>query len=198
MKRFQFFQYAASAVACLGFVLPSGISAAEGSRTPVQASAAAEAPSISDVALDAAGTLSGQVLNAQGNPMTKALVTLRSPVADVASAVTDHEGRFEIHGLPGGVYEVTSGGSSGVFRLWTAAASPPSANKGILIVAGGPVSRGQCGQCCPPQRQCNPAGPRVIGTPTNGQVVLAGLLILGAAGGIVAVVMGNQEQPSGS
>jgi hypothetical protein len=201
MKRFQFFQYAASAVASLGFVVPSGVMAAEGSRAPVLASQA-ETPSILDVSLGEGGTLNGQVLNAQGGPVSQTVVTVRSPAANVSSAVTDMQGYFSIPGLQGGVYEVKCGGSSGAFRLWTANASPPSANKGVLLVIGGPVSRGQCsvGQCCPGQSspgQCR-SGPRPPGLPTNGQVVLAGLLILGAAGGAIAIAVGNQAQPSGS
>jgi hypothetical protein len=186
MKRFQWLQYAASGIASLGFVVPSGLLAADAGRTPVAASAA-ETPSIMDVVLGEGRALSGQVLDAQGAPMTQTLVTVRGSGSGVASAVTGRQGYFSIRGLQGGVYEVTSGGSSAVFRVWTAGAAPPAANKSVLIVAAGPVSRGQY-----------PAGPRPLRPITNGQVVIAGLLILGATGAIVAISLGNQQQPSGS
>jgi hypothetical protein len=196
VKRFQFFQYAAAAVASFGFVLPSSVWAADASQSPVQASPE-ETPTILDVSLGEGGILSGQVLNADGGPMARAIVTVRSSGSDVASAVTDRQGYFAFHGLQGGVYEVNSAGSSGVFRLWTADASPPLANKDVLIVADGPVNRGQCcsKRCSPPGR-CY-SGPRTAGPITNGQVVLATLVVAGIAGGIVAVAV-SHEQKSGS
>jgi hypothetical protein len=197
MKRFQFYQFAAAAVASVGLVLPSGVMAADAGQAPVPASAA-QSPSILDVSLGDSGTLNGQVLNPEGNPLVKTTVSVRSPAGDTASAVTDLQGCFSIRGLQGGVYEVRCGENSGAFRLWTANASPPSATKRVLIVAGGAVNRGQCGQCCPGQR-CSPyAGPRPPGSLTNGQILVAGALILGVAGGIVAIAVGKQEQPSGS
>ena len=196
MKRFQWLQYAATGIASLGFALPSGLSAAEARRTPLLASAT-ETPSILDVSLGDGAALSGQVLDAQGAPLAQTTVTVRRFGADVASAVTDTQGWFSVRGLQGGVHEVTCGGSSAVCRAWTADASPPSANKSILIVAGGPVSRGQY-----PPRQFpsgpRPSGPRPLPPITNGQVVIAGLLVLGAAGAIVGIALGTQEQPSGS
>jgi hypothetical protein len=157
--------------------------AADGSRAPAVAKQA-NASSIADVSLSEGGTLSGQVLNPQGGPLTQTVVTVHSPIAQVASAVTDVQGNFSIHGLQGGVYQIKCGESSGAFRLWTAGTSPPSANKGLMVVVGGPIDRGQ--------------SPRPIGCPTNGQVVMATLLILGSAGAIVAIAEGKQEQPSGS
>jgi Carboxypeptidase regulatory-like domain len=191
MKRFQWLQYAAAGIASLGFVVPSGLLAADAGRTPAPASAA-ETPSIMDVVLGEGRALSGQVLDAQGAPLAQTLVTVRGSGSGVASAVTDAQGYFSVRGLQGGVYEVTSGGSSAVFRVWTAGAGPPSARKSVLIVAAAPVGRGQY------PAGPRPAGPRPPGPITNGQVVIAGLLILGATGAIVAISLGNQQQPSGS
>ncbi|HTU26047.1 MAG TPA: carboxypeptidase-like regulatory domain-containing protein, partial [Pirellulales bacterium] len=194
MKRFQFLQYAAAALASLGFVLPSGVFAAEAPTPSAPAATAAAtdaAPLILDVSLGDGGMLRGQVVNGEGTPLAQTLVVIRSGANDSASTLTDRQGYFVVQGLHGGLYEVSSAGGSGMFRVWTAAASPPSANRSVLIVAGGDVNRGQCccqgpcrcGKC---QRRCDPGygGPRVPGWPTNGQVVLGVAVVLGIAGGI--------------
>ncbi len=183
MKRLQCLRYAAAAIASLGFVLPSGVLAADAQRAGLIATAA-EMPAILDVGLSQGGSLFGQVLDSQGTPLTQTLVTIRSQGADVASTVTDARGSFSVGGLQGGVYEVRSAGGSSIFRLWTAAASPPSAHSGVLIVAGQDVSRGQGN----------------IGRITNGHVLVGVALVLGVAGGIVAATTGNgnHEQQSGS
>jgi hypothetical protein len=181
MKRLQSFQYAATAIASLGLVLPSGVLAAEARRSPVPASAA-ESQAISDVSLGEGGTLNGQVLNGQGLPLAKATVTVRSNGNDIASAATDVQGRFSIHGLRGGVYELTCGGSSGIFRLWTANASPPSAKAEVLLVAGGPISRGQCYQA-----------PGPPGSITNGQIIFGALVAAGLVGGIAAWAVSEHQ-----
>ena len=178
------------------------------SRVPA---GAAPTPSILDVSFGAEGTLTGQVLNAQGAPLAQNLVTVRRSGFDVASAVTDKQGMFAVRGLQGGVYEVRSAGGSGVFRLWTANTSPPATHSGVLIVAGEQVSRGQCcpGQCCPGQCCPNPCCPNPCGRPcgfcpwnpgtlTNGHLLVGTLLVLGVAGGIVAISVNNQSQQSAS
>ena len=176
MKRFKLLQYAVTGVAGLGLVLPSGVLAADASRTPVQASAA-QTQSILDVSLGEDGTLFGQVLNVQGAPIAQATVTVRSSGADVASTVTDAQWSFSVAGLQGGVYEVTTDGGSGTFRLWTAEASPPSANRGVLIVAGGQVTRGQFFR----------------GIRNGGALLMVGLL-----GGVVAAGIITASQPPSS
>ncbi|HEX4145191.1 MAG TPA: carboxypeptidase-like regulatory domain-containing protein [Pirellulales bacterium] len=177
MKRFHWFQYAAAGIAGVGLVLPSSALAADAAPTPVLA-AAAETPSILDVSLGDGGTLSGQVLDTQGVPLAKTTVTVRSAGSETASAVTDAQGSFAISGLKGGVYEVTTAGGSGTFRLWTADASPPSANKQVLIVAGGQTTRGQF---------------FFKGPNKAGALVMVGLL-----GGIVAAGIITAAQHSGS
>jgi Carboxypeptidase regulatory-like domain len=195
MKRFQFCQYSATAIACLGLVLPAGARAADVGRTPAP-NAAAQKSSILDVRLGQRGTLAGQVVDAQGRPLALTKVNVRSAgsATDMAGAVTDFEGRFSVQNLPGGVYEVSSGGGSGVFRLWTGAASPPSANQAVLIVAGGTVNRAQ--YYAGNNYGWRPWCPRI----TNGEVVMGALLIAGVAGGIVAIAegSGNHESQPGS
>ena len=163
MKRFRFVGYVAATIACVGFALPLEVMAADASplataagQQPAPAAAragAAETPAILDVGLGDGGTLTGQVLTGQGTPLPQSTVIVRGAGSDVTTAISDGQGRFAIRGLKGGTYEVASGGGYGVFRLWTPGASPPSAGKQVMIVAGGSVARGQncCpGQCCPP------------------------------------------------
>jgi carboxypeptidase family protein len=194
MKRLRLCQYAATAVASVGLVFPTVTRAADAAPATAQATAA-EAPTIADVSLGEGGTLSGQVLDAEGNPVADTGVTVSSAGRNVATATTDAEGHFAIGGLSGGVYEVASGENSGLFRLWTAHASPPSANQAILIVTGNPVARGQYpGQPFygpryrPVIYRCRPI--------TNGQIVTT-LAFAGLVGGIIAVAV-NNEKPSGS
>ncbi|HEY1786024.1 MAG TPA: carboxypeptidase-like regulatory domain-containing protein [Pirellulales bacterium] len=167
MKRFQLFQYAATALASMGLMLPTRPAVAAGDNRPLATPAAApsqssgvQGPAILDVTLNEGGTLTGQVVNAQGKPLAKTAVSVRTCGNDVAGVATDAEGNFAVAGLRGGVYEVDSAGGAGYFRLWNTGTSPPSAHKGVLIVAGEQVSRGQCcpGDCCPGQCCAGPCG----------------------------------------
>jgi hypothetical protein len=181
MNRFRVCQYAAAIIASCGFVMPSSVFAA----TPTLA--------ISDVSLGEAGTLYGQVVDGQGVPMAKATVLVRSYGREPVQAVTDAEGRFSVAGLQGGTYEVASGGGSAAFRLWTAAASPPAANRQVLIVAGDSVARGQQYQGRYMQGRRRPI--------TNGDVVRTSLYAGGFAAlitGIVIVAVDEHDQNSGS
>lgn len=184
MKRFECFQYAAAAVAGLGLLLPSGVLAADASRAAV-AAGSAEGPAILDVGLGDGGKLAGQVLNAQGEPLAETMVTVRCSGVDVASAITDAGGSFSARGLTGGVYEVNAAGGSGMFRLWTANASPPSAQSRVLIVAGQQVSRGQGGRAQP-----------LLGPTTKTKVIVGTVLVGGIVGGIVAWAVSEHKSSS--
>jgi hypothetical protein len=123
--------------------------------------------------------------------------------ANVASAVTDRQGQFSVRGLRGGVYEVSSGGSSQAFRVWTASASPPSANESVTIVAGDPVNPPQNYpvnrvQNYPASRGQYYSGPGTPAPITNGQVVLGTLTVAGIIGGIIAFSVSAREKTSGS
>ncbi len=139
------------------------------------------------------GTLSGQLLDAGGVGVAHSTVTVRSVDREVGRTATGEDGKFAVRGLSGSVYTVTAGDTTGVYRLWTASTSPPSANRSILVVAGGPVARGQYPGQYTPYR---PVGyfRRYL---TNGHVVkIVGLGAL--AGGIVAAIAVSNEHPSGS
>ena len=90
---------------------------------------------ILDVSLDEEGVLSGQVVNRQGVPLVQTAVMVRSAGTIVAVSKTDAQGQFAVRDLSGGTYEVIGAGSGGVYRVWTADASPPAATEQVTLVA---------------------------------------------------------------
>jgi len=109
---------------------------------------AAISPSvIRDIALQAGGTMRGQVVDAQGNPCgeTPLRVVRASDQAPVAIAQTDAQGRFDVSGLTGGVYRVETAAGVAVYRLWAPNTAPPSAVASALVVQGDPTVRGNLG-----------------------------------------------------
>ena len=104
---------------------------------------AAAAPPVRDVALQAGGTLRGQVVDKQGQPCTgvsiaviKVGATTEKPVA----SQTDGQGRFQVEGLSAGMYQVATAEGGALCRLWAPNAAPPSAVPAALVVQGeGPV-----------------------------------------------------------
>jgi hypothetical protein len=103
----------------------------------------AKATRINDVALGANGTLSGLVVDEQGYPLGGALVTVHQGKTVLAKAVSSKSGTFKVSRLRAGVYQVTAGGTTEVFRVWAENTAPPSARKGLLMVVGNQVVRGQ-------------------------------------------------------
>ena len=102
-------------------------------------------PEVLDVALARGGLLNGQVVDAQGAAMKAVPVSVWFENRHVATTVSDENGRFGVNGLRGGVHQVSAGQGSGVYRLWTAEAAPPTAKAGEVVVPGQTVVRGQNG-----------------------------------------------------
>lgn len=152
-------------------------------QVPVMAAAPAEAASnqraataeVTDIALAQGGTLRGQVVDGQGIPQAKSNVTVSHKGQKVSTVRTDADGRFAVAGLKGGVYTIATTKGAGAVRLWTAETAPPAAHNQLLVVNGSTVARGQLG-----------GG---IG---------AGVLMMGALGGIVAGGIISQDNASGS
>jgi hypothetical protein len=191
INRSQWFRSTAVGIAALGLVLPASVFADDAvpATGPVPAgtpTAAKQTPQVLDVSLADGGALAGQVVDAQGLPLPETEVKVRSITGQAASSgFTDENGRFQIRGLAGGLYEVTAAQGSGAFRLWTAAASPPGAVKQVLLVAGQQVTRGQY-----------LSGGQWFGG--TGSLV-GGTIILGSLGGIVAgAIITGLQQPSPS
>ena len=121
--------------AVLGCCLPSTVWAAD---APAQS-----ASKDVDVALRGEGLLLGQVVDVEGRPVMRTVVSLRSQQREVARTATNDEGYFAVRGLSGGVYQVVAADGIGTFRLWNSQSAPPSCQQGALVVAGSDVFRGQ-------------------------------------------------------
>ncbi len=109
--------------------------------------AAVQSPVIRDVALQAGGTMRGQVVDAQGNPCAQIplQVVRTSDSATVAMTRTDAQGWFKLSSLTGGVYRLQTPAGAAVYRLWAPNTAPPSAVASALIVQGDPTMRGNLG-----------------------------------------------------
>lgn len=139
-------QQLAAAIACAGMI-----------SAPVTAATPATAQSHSaDVALSAGGSLTGQLVTAQGVGLSQTQVAIYRDGKEVAHATTDQTGAFRVDGLRGGVYDVVAPGYHGQYRLWSPDAAPPAANHGLLMVAG---DQAVLGQNCGPYGACGPAAP---------------------------------------
>lgn len=127
---------AAVVLACCGILIPQA-AVAGGPASPVSR----------DVALTPSGSLTGALLTPAGQPLEGAVISLRRDQQEIARAVSNSQGAFEVSGLSSGVYELAVGQQSVQFRAWAAHIAPASAlNQAVLVV--GDAARGQ--EYCPP------------------------------------------------
>ena len=124
-------QWLVVAVSCINLLLAPEIAAA---TRPVRSL---------DVALQAGGTLVGQVVNTEGQPIANSEVIVAAQGKPIARAASDAQGNFRIASLKGGTVEVAAVGVAGNCRLWAPGTAPPAAQNGLLVVAEGEVVRGQ-------------------------------------------------------
>jgi hypothetical protein len=94
------------------------------------------APTVVDVALTDGGVLHGQLIDLRGGAAAGVPVSVKAQNKDVARTVTVKDGSFAVPGLRGGVYQVSAAQGQGVYRLWTAKAAPPSAQKNAIVFTG--------------------------------------------------------------
>ncbi|MFH1919240.1 MAG: carboxypeptidase-like regulatory domain-containing protein [Planctomycetota bacterium] len=139
MKHMRVFKAGAIALACLGMLIPA--SALEPAATAAVDSK--QAPGVADVRLHDGGTLRGQLVNAQGRPLAQSLLSIRQADREIATAVSDQSGHFQVTGLRGGMYQIVAGEATGAYRLWAPRTAPPSAQPGVLVVVGGQQVLGQ-------------------------------------------------------
>ena len=133
MKRARLIQGWMVILAAVGMILPQSVLAAELAK-----------PVISDVKLHQGGQLWGQVVDPQGVPMTGETVKVWQDGRQVAESKTNTRGRFFFTQLQrGGVYHLTAAKGHGAYRVWSAAMAPPTAQEGVLLVAGQETVRGQ-------------------------------------------------------
>jgi hypothetical protein len=141
MKSIRFVQRLTVALAAAGLLTPNcGAWEATRMQSPTSTS-----PRIADVSLVEDGILQGQVVNGNGVAQAHVPVTVAHGNDVVATATTNQNGQFAVHGMKGGVYVVSAQGSAGVIRAWAPRTAPPSAVNGILLVPGDQAVRGQLG-----------------------------------------------------
>ena len=153
MKRIHWMTRAAVGLALIGTLVPEHHALAQGpgqrpvASAPTESAPAAASPvmEITDVALTAGGGFSGQVVDAQGRPQAEMSVMLRQQQRIVATATTDQQGQFSMHGLQGGMYQVVAGQGMNNFRLWASDTAPPGARQSALLVSSDQIVRGQGG-----------------------------------------------------
>ncbi len=100
-------------------------------------------PTAIDVALANGGTVSGHILDDNQQGVANTPVSIRQGKEEVARAMTDNDGRFEIRNLRGGVYLVTSNNGYGLFRFWAPKSAPPAARDQVLLRSQAVVVRAQ-------------------------------------------------------
>jgi len=122
----------AAILSCLGMLI-----------SPVAAAPLAAAPR--DVTLHKGGVLLGQVVDAQGASVALTPVSLYSGGKEVARTRSDQTGKFTVSGLKGGVYRVVSANNQDTYRLWSPQTAPPAAQRGLMLVSGKDIVRGQGG-----------------------------------------------------
>jgi len=127
-------------LAVVGFCVPQPLFAA------VQTDKAA----VTDVTLHKSpqgNMLIGQVQDQQGAGVANVPVVLHRGGEKPTVGKTDSKGYFTFAHLKGGVYQVTVAESegTGTYRAWAPGTAPPSAQPGVLVVAGKDVVRGSQG-----------------------------------------------------
>ena len=141
MKLHQFFKVTVVGLATVGQLIPASLVRAE---TPAPTKSPAKpAAAVLDLELSAGGTASGEVFNAQREPVKDAVVSVRQGRTEVASVRSDESGRFTIKGLKPGVYHVVAGTGQGLYRVWNPKSAPPKSLSQIKIVSDRTVIRAQ-------------------------------------------------------
>lgn len=149
MNGFRFVKGAAVSLAALGVVCPQ-VSVLADTKAPARSiSKAPQTVTVPDIALTTGGTFSGRVVDHTGKVLEGAQVSLRQGKNEIAKTVTNKEGLYSFKNLRGGVYQVGSGNTEGVFRVWSEKTAPPAAKEHALLVMGENGARGQTGAIDP-------------------------------------------------
>jgi hypothetical protein len=128
---------------------------AEESRLQAVASDVAPAFLVADVSLDAAGSLHGQAVTTQGQPVANHPVVLDNGVMQ-ATATTNDQGLFRFDKVRGGAYRVQVADHAQYCRAWKEGTAPPAANRGLMVVQGDQSILGQ--YCSSPVGCGSPVG----------------------------------------
>jgi len=177
MHVFRCIRRTAVALAAINLVLPLHFAVAD---DPAGAARPVSAPRLvtRDVDLGNGQTLRGQLVDLEGRPLANQTIVAVQGDGQIATAVSDGEGRFAFDGLTAGVYQVQSAQSLALCRCWANNTAPPAAVDEILLVADGATVRGQ----------------RPIGEILSGPVLIA--LIIAAAIAIPIAIHESQDSAS--
>lgn len=130
-----------SALACVSWLIPAQISAAEAKQ--IAGLTPAMRPIILDIALGPQGRMTGQLVNAQGKAQANQPVVVHRQGAASQSTQTDQNGRFQFNGMSGGTYQVATTNAATICRCWADKTAPPAARQDVLLVSGDGIQRGQ-------------------------------------------------------
>jgi len=145
MKSMTVLKTGAVALACLGMLLPTPVLHAATGDAGSKQDADGRVQAVADVALDDGGTLRGQVVDPQGNPVAQTTVSLRRVDGQLVTTVADQSGEFQFTGLRGGTCRIAAGGTTRVYRLWAPRTAPPAARVAALVVVDEQQVLGQGG-----------------------------------------------------
>ena len=98
---------------------------------------------VQDVELTAAGRLTGQIVDQQGNGLAGVQIQLLKQGEPAGQSMTATNGSFAIDNLTGGTFQMIAGNAVSTYRAWTATTAPPAATSGVLLVLPASVVRGQ-------------------------------------------------------
>jgi hypothetical protein len=179
------------------FVVAAGDHAIESQGTIVNTSAATaarETVRIRDVELGQHGQFVGQLVDAQGQPIVGAAVTLQNKTKQLQTT-SNAQGQFQFTEVHGGTYHLQTNQSEQICRLWQNGTAPPKANHRMLLVQqGGQVTLGQnCGSpvCGSPVTGGGAQAKRILTHP-----LVIGGLVAAAIAIPVAIHNSDDDDPS--
>ena len=143
MRVFKLFRGAAVVLATVGTVVP--MNSVSANETPTKAVRPASPTVAADIKKSADGRLAGRVVDSTGAAIENANVVVRQGAKDIVHGRTDQDGMFSITNVKPGTYQVSSGSTEGLFRIWNGKDAPPSARSNALLVVGQNGERGQYG-----------------------------------------------------
>ena len=101
---------------------------------------------VNDVALDDRGILHGSFVDQLGLPLPGTQVIARQGKTKTRKAITNGAGTFQLTGLKGGIWSITVGSQSTLYRIWAPGIAPPIAKSRLLVIKRALAIRGQSGE----------------------------------------------------
>lgn len=149
MIGFRIVKGAAVGLATLGLVVPQAPAYADVAQPKPVTSKTTAATRIPDIVMTAPGTVSGRVCDHTGKVLEGAKVDLKQNNKTIATTMTDKDGIYSFKNVKSGMYQMSSGNTEGIFRVWNEKTAPPTAKGHALLVMGENGARGQFGSVDP-------------------------------------------------